>query len=98
MYVKSLQWFFINTLIIIRMYTISALLDITVPFFLFAPPPPPPHENTFRHPCMWIVNLEARVNDFPHCSHKNVFSHVWICMCLVKHEDGLNDFPQWSHE
>ena len=24
------------------MYTFSALFDITVPFFVFAPPPPPP--------------------------------------------------------
>ena len=30
------------------MYTVSALFDITVPFFVFAPP----NENTFRRPCL----------------------------------------------
>ena len=36
-----LQWCFINALvIIIRMYTVSALFDITVPFLSLPPPPP----------------------------------------------------------
>ena len=38
-----LQWCFINALvIIIRMYTVSALFDITVPFFGCAKYVPPP--------------------------------------------------------
>ena len=42
------------------MYTVSALFDITVPFFVFAPPPPP-NENTFRRPweeaCMHCISF-----------------------------------------
>ena len=38
--------------IIVRVYTISALFDITLPFFVFAPP----NENTFRRPCMGAHN------------------------------------------
>ena len=38
------------------MYTVTALFDITVPFFVFAPPPP--NETTFRRPWFVVVIID----------------------------------------
>ena len=43
-------------MVIIRMYTVGALFDITVPFFVFAPL----NENTFRRP--WLCEKFQRGN------------------------------------
>ena len=46
-----------------------------------------------------LVKLEARINDFPHCSHEYGFPlAVWVRMWIVKFEARANDIPHCSHE
>lgn len=75
------------------------------PYAATPPPDLPMHLHSCaasgcNMPCMffiWRMTWSRREKPFPHSSHLNRFTLLWVALCLVKFEESLKHLSQTGH-